>query len=390
MLSLRNQFKDYIFILNEIPGFNELSPKEAFLLGYCFNKCENKATLKEIATQIIRFQKLFEKGLLTSTQKQTVEYLLFEGVHDGLDSIIDSFVESSSKLPQNKKSSVVNIPKLEENQGNVISGIYEDLIKIGKRKKPEEIMEIIINESAMQGIDEEKDKVIEVRKVDSNIVQDFRQDENYKKLNVAAPTAEDKSRDEKIDSEILGSREEEKLTMEYIKKIQEEDEKLLELKGKEEIEKVQCLICLETIFPQQYNPLEPCGHLFHPNCTRKYIEIQITNSTFPLICPIPECNTSICPSYIQSMVDFELYNKFEQNSFKSFIEGNANEYSCCPTPDCSYIFVWIATEDSNDFICPNCKIRYCLNCRCIFHNGMTCKEYSINNKHTVRVWRENR
>jgi len=76
-------------------------------------------------------------------------------------------------------------------------------------------------------------------------------------------------------------------------------------------------------------------------------------------------------------IDGELREKYEKFSFNKFIEGNVSNFSWCPTAGCSAVFEF--DEALNKYRCPSCKKHYCLKCRCLYHVGMTCAEYRVNN-----------
>jgi hypothetical protein len=359
MTIYNNQLHDYIAILNEIPGFNELTAAEIFLLGYCVNKCEGKATVKDLAEKIIRTNRLFKAKLLNENKKNMVEYFLFKGMYEGVNPILDAF--SQSEL-----NPVERIEKAKQNSLPPPEGLIDKSLGICKRFKAEDSAAVIGSPLEKLIKDEYTEEIKESL------------DDGIKELSLKKFKSGDYIEEEKVN---------EQKSIEYIKKLQEEDEALLrkqrELKEKEEADKVQCAICMDMILPEQYNPLEPCGHLLHTDCIKRYLEVQIDSNNLPLVCPILECKIPVDPEFTRLLIDDEKFKKFDQFSFQNFIEGNSDEYSCCPTPNCSYVFVWLASEDSNDFTCPKCKGRYCLNCRCIFHKGMTCKEYTISNTHTV-------
>lgn len=84
-------------------------------------------------------------------------------------------------------------------------------------------------------------------------------------------------------------------------------------------------------------------------------------------------------------MDAGMKDKWDEYTFKKVIESNPDDFSYCPTPDCPYVFVWEAGKDTNDYTCPQCQQHYCLNCRCVYHMGQSCKEYQINAKYTVRM-----
>jgi len=354
------QLKDYIAILNKLPGFKDLTAAEIFLLGYCANKHEGKITIKELAEKIIRSNKLSNAKVFNESQKNIVEYLLFEGMFEGIDPILDKFSQPVLKSAEKVKKTQKNL-----------SSSSEELLEIGKRSKAED--SVAMRGSPLKEIMEE-DNTEEIKESINDGIKELPR----KKFKSEDYVEEDKVNEEK--------------TIELIKKLQEEDKEMVkkqrELREREEEDKVQCQICIDTILPEQYYPLEPCGHLLHKNCIKKYLEIQIDSNNLPLVCPILECKLPIDPEFLRSLLDNEKYKKFDQFSFQNFIEGNLDEYSCCPTPNCSYVFVWLASEDSNEFTCPKCRGRYCLNCRCVFHQKMTCKEYIISNTHTVTFKRK--
>lgn len=55
---------------------------------------------------------------------------------------------------------------------------------------------------------------------------------------------------------------------------------------------------------------------------------------------------------------------------------NGDTISWCPTANCQYMF-FFDKDDGIQFECPECKKQYCLNCRCQWHHGQTCKQYQI-------------
>ena len=86
---------------------------------------------------------------------------------------------------------------------------------------------------------------------------------------------------------------------------------------------------------------------------------------------------------IKDFLDPATREKWEDYTFKNAIEANPADFSYCPTPDCPYAFVWEAGKDTNDYTCPKCNNHYCLNCRCVYHDGQSCQEYQITAKFTV-------
>lgn len=149
---------------------------------------------------------------------------------------------------------------------------------------------------------------------------------------------------------------------------------MLEERKRTEDTAIICKICLTDIeINPDLNPLE-CGHFFHPECLAQFFEGKILEKSFPLICPEVECKKDVHPSDLKGRISAELLEKFSDFTLKNLVEMNPETYSCCPTPDCPFMFEFDNTNGM-DFICSFCKKHYCLACRVIFHKDMTCKEF---------------
>eukprot|EP00826_Nyctotherus_ovalis_P003061 TRINITY_DN10614_c0_g1_i5.p1 TRINITY_DN10614_c0_g1~~TRINITY_DN10614_c0_g1_i5.p1 ORF type:complete len:322 (+),score=57.50 TRINITY_DN10614_c0_g1_i5:487-1452(+) len=175
---------------------------------------------------------------------------------------------------------------------------------------------------------------------------------------------------------------EEEETIRFINEMQEQEEAEREIRRQrvEEGNPTNCDICLEKIEAKDLLPLDRCGHLFHPACLRQYFETEIGFRRLPLVCPL--CRIEVSVMDIKDFLTADGQAKWEEYTFKKAVESNPDNFSFCPTPDCSYVFVW-DPSDTSDFTCPTCAKRYCLNCRCAFHTDQSCKEYQISSKFTV-------
>jgi hypothetical protein len=152
---------------------------------------------------------------------------------------------------------------------------------------------------------------------------------------------------------------------EYARKLQEEFE--TEDKQRLQAQNVQldCQICYDTIGVGDYLPLDGCGHMFHPTCIVEHLENEINQRRFPLLCPFGNCKKEIRDMDLQDRLSPEMYAKYQEFCFNA-------ELSCCPTPDCKYVFIW--TQEDPHFQCPSCNKHYCLKCRCDWHKDLTCEE----------------
>ena len=139
---------------------------------------------------------------------------------------------------------------------------------------------------------------------------------------------------------------------------------------------IQCKICLED-FDENDNlnyELE-CGCIIHYECFDEYISDSIENNNIPILCPY--CKIEIHPNIIYESLhiknNINLIEKYEKFSMNDYISNNKDNYSCCPTAGCEYIFYFEKGE--NRFLCPLCNKEYCLFCKDIWHKGMTCQEF---------------
>eukprot|EP00826_Nyctotherus_ovalis_P002404 TRINITY_DN1047_c0_g2_i1.p1 TRINITY_DN1047_c0_g2~~TRINITY_DN1047_c0_g2_i1.p1 ORF type:complete len:219 (+),score=49.10 TRINITY_DN1047_c0_g2_i1:472-1128(+) len=137
--------------------------------------------------------------------------------------------------------------------------------------------------------------------------------------------------------------------------------------------KEDCKICFDNNETEELAPLNRCNHVYHTPCLLQYFETMIDERNFPLNCPA--CRVEATVSDVTRVLTPELVRKWEDYTFKKMVDTNPHDYSYCPTPDCPYVFIWDECKDSNHFECPRCMNSYCLNCKCKFHKGQTCKDY---------------
>ena len=165
------------------------------------------------------------------------------------------------------------------------------------------------------------------------------------------------------------------MTEAYLKDLQAQEE--------EELKENTCKICFEPLIGSEFYPitLETCDHVLHAECIKKFIILQVEASKFPIACPLPECKITLSDLDIQDILDPNDYSKFTEFQYKNALELQ-KDVSWCPTPDCKNAFIFDEEDKKNNFsfFCLMCEKHYCLNCRTIFHVGMTCEEFYIDSK----------
>jgi ariadne-1 len=136
---------------------------------------------------------------------------------------------------------------------------------------------------------------------------------------------------------------------------------------------VTCKICMDPIPKAELLPLENCGDVLHKACMAQYLNVLINDRKFPLVCPLPECRREINVTDITERLEPADFARFTEFSFNDFVQTNMQDMTCCPTPNCSYVFSKQCPITM--FVCPSCEHVYCLECKCSYHKGESCEQY---------------
>lgn len=134
---------------------------------------------------------------------------------------------------------------------------------------------------------------------------------------------------------------------------------------------VVCPICEATIRSIEVKPLVECGHVFHPNCLKDHI-----GTTMPgkVKCPQADCQQEISTQDIQQVLTPYEFERYVEDSFKQYIVSQGEAIRACPTPDCSFSFIF---NGEREFTCLNCHKSYCLRCHSNAHAPETCEDRRI-------------
>ncbi|KAL6067205.1 X-linked retinitis pigmentosa GTPase regulator isoform X1 [Balamuthia mandrillaris] len=187
--------------------------------------------------------------------------------------------------------------------------------------------------------------------------------------------AEEKTEEQKKDK---GKEKEEGRGEESAKKktrVEKEEEEEEEEKGKRGeggvTGTVECPVCMDDVEYGDAHSLARCHHTYCKLCLQQYFMTKVSSKEFPILCPDPKCKTEVLPTDAKAVLDQDSLDKFERFSLSAMVEKNQDMYSCCPTPGCSYVFVWMKGDDPH-FRCEKCRKHYCLSCKTEWHKELSC------------------
>jgi len=411
----RITMKDYFSQIMELiqKGNNKINKLECFLLGQFHAKNSSfeitklfkylNDMLENEQNNLINDEKIFE-FFVEILNKEEKDHKAKENVnllnHNSPKDLINNEGNSQSTQMTEESNPLQNSNQMKNRlKRRGTSDLGDDELK--KMKKTQALL-IQKNISVRQGINGHEERSDKKQGIDgsenndlnpfSDLVADF-EGQTLNSTNGQGPKDSDNL--DEIPLEVLkfvemeqqelalkrmNTKEEEELSKAFIAQLKEEEEKALQ-KAKEKLEEqnsANCAICLDDLYSTTFKPLEGCSHVFHEECMREYLKSKIDEKGFPILCPELECKSEIRLGDVADFMDETYREKFESFSFKSYLEKNANEVSCCPTADCPFAF--IKEDDQSQLQCPVCKKHYCLNCRVEWHKGMTCKEFEISNK----------
>ena len=298
---------------------DQLSPQALFIagIGCCKSGCEAESILKYLAFT----QKLYEKGQINNTNKTIIEYHFYKGeIKDAKKLLKDYKLKNSQTMPKPEIISTKEIltkPKMMEvDSKQAINPIPKVLkneplqISIKKTVPKMELAEIREIEFSILDI------INGLRKIDEKETLRLRKQEEEKRLQAEYAAKELKQ----------------KFETEYQEKLKKELDEMKKL----EDEALKCMTCKQKIKDSEVFMLDVCSHTFHKNCAKEYVAKAIDDKKIPIQCLI--CKAEFGLQDIKYCAPGRLFKKYEDLTFKLYLEQNSDDYNSCPTSTCSYLF----------------------------------------------------
>lgn len=131
-----------------------------------------------------------------------------------------------------------------------------------------------------------------------------------------------------------------------------------------------CGVCFSEKTGAACIALPKCEHVFCTECISEYFKVQIeSGSVKALNCPETTCDSQALPSQVKSLVDPDLFAKYD----KYLLQASLDEMSdivYCPRPTCQLPVV--LEQDTTMGVCQACRFAFCSLCKLTFHGISPC------------------
>ncbi|KAK3091701.1 hypothetical protein FSP39_022001 [Pinctada imbricata] len=135
-----------------------------------------------------------------------------------------------------------------------------------------------------------------------------------------------------------------------------------------------CFICFEDISEEigQTFCLQECGHWFCTNCWQDHIITGLENGIREIRCPEYKCNTRVTSSFMLSLLNLRLVEKFVIKAHDLEIEEDQLR-KWCPNPQCGRVLSISKNAKCLNVSCA-CGMEVCFDCLQPAHWPATCKQ----------------
>jgi len=147
--------------------------------------------------------------------------------------------------------------------------------------------------------------------------------------------------------------------------------------------KITCGICFDTKTDSDiFNIRTPifkrklCKHLFCVDCICKYVEVQINDNAYKVLCPSPNCFVKYKPKHLKHILPNQLIVKWK--FLASELSKPSEPKTYCPYANCSVLLGKendIGREFNSSSRCTSCHRQFCAKCKVQWHAGMNCKTF---------------
>ncbi|XVF84328.1 hypothetical protein PTKIN_Ptkin17bG0028200 [Pterospermum kingtungense] len=138
-----------------------------------------------------------------------------------------------------------------------------------------------------------------------------------------------------------------------------------------------CEICIEPVgADNKFKNSSLCKHSFCSDCVAKYIEAKVVEFNVANIdCPALDCKFSLDPLSCRPIISNHVFTKWcDLLCNATVLHHYSNKFVYCPYQDCSALILNECGGEPKQCTCPNCKNKFCFQCKCPWHAGYRCWE----------------
>ncbi|XP_031267511.1 probable E3 ubiquitin-protein ligase RNF217 isoform X3 [Pistacia vera] len=139
-----------------------------------------------------------------------------------------------------------------------------------------------------------------------------------------------------------------------------------------------CEICVEPRTANDSFNIKGCSHAYCKDCTAKYVASKLQENITSIPCPVPDCGGSLEPEYCRNILPQDVFDRWGSALCEAVILEAQKFY--CPYKDCSALLIDDGGEVISETKCPNCRRKFCAQCKVPWHAGIECREFQELNK----------
>ncbi|KAK0393890.1 hypothetical protein QR680_000455 [Steinernema hermaphroditum] len=148
-------------------------------------------------------------------------------------------------------------------------------------------------------------------------------------------------------------------------------------------EQSSCCACFHT--DEERKVVLECGHTICEECRDSWINVCVSEGSFPLCCPELDCQKIVVWKDIERWLicgkedcfdcgSHDEIKKLSRSSYRHYLNGLRDLHLLCSTPDCIGYFTKRMAEGRQNEKCLECNVMKCMSCGACTHDEISCEE----------------
>ena len=133
-----------------------------------------------------------------------------------------------------------------------------------------------------------------------------------------------------------------------------------------------CVVCFCDYELEESIRLPECHHCFCRDCLKTYLSHLKDHHEFPIKCLADSCPCLVPLELIRENTTTQQFSDLCRAAFNAYVNRHGQDCQFCPSPDCPQIY----SVGTGKVKCDVCSANICSDCRVLYHEGLTCQEFS--------------